>query len=82
MLEKHGVGRAELGNLIEASADEVASERRESFLREIRGLAINDCLGRVNICDTRYDKDHLHSAGRKCYRRSRVGMGIAPLRTR
>lgn len=44
MGEKHGVGRAEFGDLVEAAVDEIAGCGGVAFFWEIWGLAIYNCL--------------------------------------
>lgn len=44
VLKQHAVGRSELGDLVEAAANEVAGHWGIAFLRQIRGLAVHDCL--------------------------------------
>jgi hypothetical protein len=47
VLQEHGVCWAELGDFVEAAADEVAGYAGVAFRREVGGVAVYDCLGRV-----------------------------------
>ena len=44
VLQEHGVGGAQLGDLVQAAADEVAGEWGVAFCGEIGGVAVDDRL--------------------------------------